>query len=122
MRQYRKTIQLSPDAYLALSRYSWPGNVRELMHFIERLVISAGEPVVSGGAIAKFLENREYDPETPQESVALPAEQTSEDVRILSALESNRYNIKKTAQVLGISRPTLYRKLKLYNIQIKKTL
>ena len=120
-RQYKRRTELNAGAYAALSRYPWPGNIRELMHFIERLTVTAGNKEIDAETISRLLENREYE----SVGTPYPAQPTqnryAEDVRIVSTLESNHYNIKKTALDLGISRPTLYRKLRQYQIQIKKT-
>lgn len=118
-RQYRRRIELNPEAYAALSRYPWPGNIRELTHFIERLIVTAGNREIDAETISRFLENREYENVgTPHPA---PQNPHTEDAAIVAALESNRYNIKKTALDLGISRPTLYRKLRQHQIQIRKT-
>ena len=120
-RQYKRRIELNADTYAALSRYPWPGNVRELMHFIERLTVTAGNREIDAETISRLLENREYESVGAPYSVQTPQSRYAEDVTIVSTLESNHYNIKKTALDLGISRPTLYRKLRQYQIQIKKT-
>ena len=120
-RQYKRRIELNADAYAALSRYPWPGNVRELMHFIERLTVTTGNRDIDAEIISRLLENREYESVGTSHAAQVPQNRHAEDVAIVSALESNRYNIKKTASGLGMSRPTLYRKLRQYQIQIKKT-
>ena len=118
---YGRPVDFSEDAYLELCRHSWPGNVRELSHFIERLVVTAGDSEVSGETVRRFLENREYD--QPMKAAPAPerATESQEDSRLLSALQASQYNIKRTAIKLGVSRQTLYRKLKKYNIQITKS-
>jgi transcriptional regulator with PAS, ATPase and Fis domain len=119
-RSYNKQIELTPGAYFYLTQYVWPGNVRELNHFIERLVITAGNLVITEDTLQKFLESREYDtkfyslPVTTNDSM-------SEEEKIRLVLQNCGFNIKQSSDILGISRPTLYRKLKHYDIQIKKT-
>ena len=117
---YRKSVQLTDDAFEELSRHAWPGNIRELSHFIERLVVTAGESVIGAPVIRMFLENREYD--EPQRVEPSPPAETMlpEHARLLSALQASRYNVVKASDALGISRQTLYRKLRKYNIQITK--
>ena len=119
--QYKRRIELNADAFKELTSYPWPGNVRELMHFIERLTVTAGNREIDAGAISRLVENREYEDFSVPHPILAPRPQYTEDAMIVSLLESNRYNIKKTALDLGISRPTLYRKLRQYQIQIKKT-
>lgn len=120
-RQYKRRIELNADAYEALSRYPWPGNIRELAHFIERLTVTSGSREIDAMAISRLLENREYESVGPPPEAQASRNRQTEDVAIVSTLEANRYNIKKTALDLGMSRPTLYRKLRQYRIQIKKT-
>ena len=120
-RQYKRHVEINADAFKALARYPWPGNTRELMHFIERLTVIAADREIDAETISRLLENREYDSPGVAQAIQEPQKQSSEEVAIVLALDSNGYNIKKTASDLGISRPTLYRKLRQYRIQIKKT-
>jgi transcriptional regulator with PAS, ATPase and Fis domain len=119
---YKKAVELTPEAYGVLESYSWPGNVRELSHFIERLVVTAEGSLLDAEVIAKFIENREYDQSSQICNISVSPTQATEDFLILSALKLHGYNLQRTALELGMSRPTLYRKLKLYNIQIRKSL
>ena len=119
---YKKSIDLSAEAYAALSHHLWPGNIRELSHFVERLVVTARNSPITGETIKKFIENREYDQLSQETGGSAATPPLKEDALILSMLQSNGFNIKRTAQALGISRPTLYRKLRHYDIKIVKTL
>lgn len=53
--KYNKNYHLTPDALNLLEFYSWPGNVRELQNMIERLVVSADDPVIEAEFVSKFL-------------------------------------------------------------------
>jgi transcriptional regulator with PAS, ATPase and Fis domain len=117
-RLYRKKLDLSPDTYELLSKYTWPGNVRELMYFIERLVIIAKENPVSGDTAMKYFEDREYETASP---VTTDFSALSEKKQIIAALADSNANIKQAAQLLGMDRSTLYRKLRTYKIETKKT-
>lgn len=119
-RSYNKQIELTPGAYFYLTQYAWPGNIRELNHFIERLVITSGTPVITEDILQRFLESREYDTRIYSFSAATD-NSMSEEEKIRSVLQNSGFNIKQSANILGISRPTLYRKLKTYNIQVKRT-
>jgi two-component system response regulator FlrC len=113
---------ITPEALVQLERYSWPGNVRELENVILRALVMAG-----GGAIRpEHLPSVEYfsDLPPPQSSVppssedmaaAAQATKTLELVQrdhIVNVLKAQRGNIKATAQILGISRTTLYKKIR----------
>ncbi|MDR2112363.1 MAG: sigma 54-interacting transcriptional regulator [Candidatus Accumulibacter sp.] len=118
---YKKTIELTREAYAELARHPWPGNVRELSHFIERLVVTARERSITGETIRNFIEDREYDQSPPAIPAPAPAPDSSQEARIVSALQETGCNMTKTAEALGISRPTLYRKLKHFDIKLTST-
>jgi transcriptional regulator with GAF, ATPase, and Fis domain len=105
-----------------LERYNWPGNVRELENVMARAVVMAG-----GGPISsEHLPEVELLSDSPPQSTHPPPPDSSEgygrsleDVQrehIGSVLRLQRGNIKATAQVLGISRTTLYKKIRDFNI------
>ena len=91
--------------------YHWPGNVRELKNLIERLVILAGSDRIEVGNLPPPVGGRVADP------AALPGPdglQTLEEVErayILEVIERLEGNKSRAAQVLGISRQTLRRKV-----------
>lgn len=118
-RQHSRHIQLSPDAYHCLSNHLWPGNVRELMSFIERLVIISKEQVITGDTVLKYFEDREYETATPPSAEDFAT--MAEDKKIIAALTESNSNIKRAAELLNIDRSTLYRKLKEFKIEVKKT-
>lgn len=120
-RHYKKTLSLTDCAYQELNRYVWPGNVRELSSFIERLVVTAGSSEINGNTIVRFLENREYDHDLAEDDAPPSLLYQSEEARLLATLQAHEYNLKKCAEALQISRPTLYRRLKKNNIHIEKT-
>ncbi len=115
---------VTTEALAQLERYHWPGNVRELENVMARAVVMAG-----GGQIgAEHLPEVELLSDRPRESTRPPgpedtgevmALRTLEDVEkdhIASILRSQKGNIKATAMILGISRTTLYKKLRDYRI------
>ncbi|KKI92054.1 Fis family transcriptional regulator [Bacillus sp. SA1-12] len=116
---YLKQIDITQKAYEKLHQYNWPGNIRELMYFIERLVVIAKENLITEHEIGKYFDEvefglGEYD---LTENTPSPSE---EDI-IISALAQCNSNITRTAKLLGIDRSTLYRKLRNYKIEVKKS-
>lgn len=114
-----KHIKITRDAFDALARYPWPGNIRELMSFIERLVVIASEKVISADEIAKYWEESDDEllsPASLLSSHTKPSAVSSEKEIISETIINCRYNKKRAAAVLGITRSTLYRKLKQYGI------
>jgi transcriptional regulator with PAS, ATPase and Fis domain len=119
-RQYQKQLELTPEGFHYFNQHAWPGNVRELAHFMERLVLVVGEKRITDEIIKRYFENREYDTDIQTESNNSPNSPVPEDTKILLALETTKSNIKQAAKLLGMARSTLYQKLKIYKIEVKK--
>jgi DNA-binding NtrC family response regulator len=101
--RYQHDTKLTDSGMKALQEQTWPGNVRQLQHLLERLVILS--PRIDGEAVHDAIhasESREANPESLAET---EAEQIR---RVLSATGGNK---SRAAQILGIERKTLYRKL-----------
>ena len=121
----RRPKRLAPEAVARLQHYQWPGNVRELRNTIERLIIMvAGDTITaqdlaflgrddgaSGGATL------EVDPGAPR-AVGRLAEARDQFERdfILRALAAAHGNMSKTAEMLGVERSNLYKKMKAFGI------
>jgi DNA-binding NtrC family response regulator len=107
MKKYDKPgLRLNQAAEDKLINYQWPGNVRELQHTLERAVILAEDRVLKPSSF--LLQSQEYEPlsqgpETLEEMERLMIER---------ALSRNGGNHSAAAEELGISRQTLYNKLK----------
>jgi DNA-binding NtrC family response regulator len=114
-RAFNKKLALFSDEVLAAFRgYSWPGNVRELKHVIERLVVTA-----KGGSLTiKDLpkEIREAKAPPPAEKAALKKE-AAEKENIQRALMETKDNRSRAAELLGITRKTLFNKMKKYGLE-----
>jgi DNA-binding NtrC family response regulator len=102
--------QISDDAMRQLLDYDWPGNVRELRNAVESGMIRASAPT---------LEVDDLPPEIRQNGAmgSGSSEPASEAERIRAALEQTGGNRTDAAQLLGISRATLYRRLDEYGIE-----
>ena len=111
--RHHRDLRLSPDAVRALHGYAWPGNVRELENALEFAVaVTRGqtilpgnlpEEIVAGGSVA-------VDP------APADAEPLDERGRIQAALEAHRWRRAATAEALGISRATLWRKMREFGL------
>jgi two-component system nitrogen regulation response regulator NtrX len=120
-REYgRRAKALSPEATAELQLYPWPGNVRELRNLTERLMIMVPGDLIAGKDVA-FLNRDAVAPpasEAPEEAV-LPlheARDRFEQQYILRALAAQQGNISRTAEVLGVERSNLYRKMRAFGI------
>ncbi len=108
------------EAMQMLREYNWPGNVRELQNTIERTVILCRNEVVRASDIQlSSLGNRPTTPVSDRTPAGEYREISMADVEqdhILKTLEHTGWNKSKSAQILGIERSTLDRKLKRYHV------
>lgn len=110
--------QLADAAYDCLRAYAWPGNIRQLDHVVRRAVALVGA--------GDRIEPRHL-PEEMRRTCAPPTGESEtslghvERAAIVHALGQHRGNITAAARMLGISRPTLYRKLRVYVIERRGT-
>ncbi len=116
----RRAREITDDAIDSLMRYSWPGNVRELRNVIERIVIM--NPTVSRMERKHLppLVHREGTRGLGQFSSLHQARAAYERDYILKKLDENHGNISRTAEVLGLERSHLYRKMKTLGIAVKE--
>jgi two-component system response regulator HydG len=134
LNQYRtrdsKEIRgIAPEAMRLLLAYEYPGNVRELKHIIEQAVAMSLDPLITAdmlppqvrGAVQRMSEP---DIEEPGESIIEPTSKRRlkalderERELILEAIGRNEGNLERAAKDLGISRVTLWRRMKKYGIR-----
>ena len=115
LRLNRHPVPLPQETAEAILRYPWPGNIRQLESAVERAVHLAegGALLPEHFGIADLMENRR--PAAPA-----PAQATLENIErqaIAAALVRFGGNISQTAFALGVSRPTLYRKMSKYGLE-----
>jgi transcriptional regulator with PAS, ATPase and Fis domain len=105
---------LSRDALDLLTRYHWPGNLRELESTLSRAAMSSRGRVIRSADI-DLLHAKEAAPVQPGDR--LPSLAEAERAHIHRVLEAVGWNKKHAAQVLDISRGTLYRKILEYRLE-----
>ncbi len=115
----RKPKELTPEAYQALMEYHWPGNVRELRNLIERIVILNPQVRVDARHIPLAAPRRQQDRAGRFGSLQEVREAAERDY-ILKKLEETSGNITRTAEILGLERSNLYRKMKTLGIGPKE--
>lgn len=113
-----KPKKLSDEAKETLLYYDWPGNVRELKNLMERLSITIEKDFIDQEDLGLNIENLNVYHDEPQDFKS--AKQEFEKQFILKKLAQHNYNIKQTAQAIGIDFTNLYRKIKAYNIKIQE--
>ncbi len=113
--QARKVI--SPAALSRLRDYEWPGNIRELRNLIERLVIMSPSDTIEEGSILEARGeggSRDYfGLDTLRE-----ARDAFEKDFLTRKLGENNWNVSRTAEVLGVERSNLHRKIKAFGIKL----
>ncbi len=109
--QHRNTITLTPEAITAIEGYEWPGNVRELENCIKRAVIMADGANISAGDLD--LKNQGSESHLNLRQVRDEAEKKA----VNHALARANGNVSKAAEVLGISRPTLYELMERFGLR-----
>ncbi len=118
----RRPKRLSDAAINVLAKYRWPGNVRELRNLIERMVIMVPGEKIERRHLPPVLAQDHARPQ-PAAAAGTPPRATGfatlQEARasyerdyILRKLEENQGNVSRTAEVLGLERSHLYRKMK----------
>jgi two-component system nitrogen regulation response regulator NtrX len=117
----RRQREITDDAIEALMRYSWPGNVRELRNVMERIVIMNPTPFKLDRKHLPPLVYRDGNRRLLSEASTLhQARAAYERDYILKKLDENHGNVSRTAEVLGLERSHLYRKMKSLGIAVKE--
>ena len=117
----RRPREITDDAIDALMRYSWPGNVRELRNVMERIVIMNPTAFKLDRKHLPPLVYRDGNRRLLGEASTLhQARAAYEHDYILKKLDENHGNVSRTAEVLGLERSHLYRKMKSLGIAVKE--
>ena len=116
----RKPKELTPEAYQALSEYHWPGNVRELRNIIERIVILNPQVRVDLRHIPLNAARRQADRPAQRFGSLQEVREAAEREYILKKLEETSGNVSRTAELLGLERSNLYRKMRTLGIGPKE--
>jgi len=116
-------IHVTPAAMKSLLQYDWPGNVRELENCIARAVTLGDGMTIDVADLPPAIRSEQAEPGSPRaveaSSLSTTALAEMERVTILRVFEQAHGDKALAGKMLGISRATLYRKLKRYNIPLK---
>jgi transcriptional regulator of acetoin/glycerol metabolism len=127
--------ELTPEAEHALLTYAWPGNIRQLRHVLQMAIaLCDGQPIRCEDLPAEVTQRGSetglvaasrtavVDPEPhladEADLSALNAIQLNERGTVLTLLDEHRWNVSNVAKALGISRNTLYRKMRRLHIRL----
>ncbi len=115
--QGSRPMSIDPEAKAVLLAHPWPGNLRELTNVIDFAAAVCINQQITTGDLPEYLVN----PEPKGDGAGLPPKDLSrhgpQAVSLLSELQSCHWNVTAAAQNLGISRMTLYRRMKQHGIQ-----
>ena len=131
-----KKLRIDTEALRLLTDYDWPGNIRELENEIERAAMLSDEvitppnlsehllfrtspKVTPPDAITGVLTEKDLEGKSLKDVIDVALEK-AERAAIVRALKKANWEKKEAARILDISRPTLYAKLKRYNIETPK--
>lgn len=103
-----RAMIVDDGAMKALVEYSWPGNVRELKNLMERLAVLADGPVIDREALARWGPGNVCREETKI---------CPERDRLIGIIREAGGNMTRVAEILGVNRTTVYRRLKKYRIK-----
>lgn len=105
--QRRTNLTLGSDALLAIERYAWPGNVRELQNMLKRAAIMCDGDRIQVADLGMLAVASEGGAPTHELDLRAVRERAERDA-VTAALARADGNIAKAAELLGVSRPTLY--------------
>ncbi len=129
----REVTEVEPAVIKCLEVYDWPGNIRELQNVVERILLVAEDgritidclpPEVLNEAVGHSRDRREWIPNSSRIIPGAMADRSTrrlyaieqEKERIIRALDLHGGNVSRASIELGVSRNTLYRKMKNYDI------
>ena len=122
---------LSREALSVLEAYPWPGNVRELKNLMERLCIMVSSSTIDVDDLPSYIissgKKLRYESSVIEQNNLKDSmyslKQAKEDFEknfILTKLQENDWNITKTAELIGLDRSNLHKKLKSYGVDLKE--
>ena len=127
----KNSIEISKveeDFLPLLKSYSWPGNIRELLNIIERAIVLSENGIINHALLPNEIKERAFalklkndfdkifDGPLPESKNLL---ELAENIIIERIYSEEKGNLSKTAQRLGLSRPTLYKKIEKSGIKLK---
>ncbi len=103
--QNRRSLSLAPDALRAIEAHRWPGNIRELENCLKRSVIMADGSQITADDLGLPVQVEQGQELTLD---LRTVRDEAEKKAVIAALARSNGNVLKAAEMLGISRPTLY--------------
>ncbi len=119
--KFRKQLfDIQPQALAALEMYPWPGNIRQMENIMQQAVLLSSGPELVFEHLPQQVRNSKPSPQptgvSADKETLCHSRETIERNVILRALDKNGYSRARAATALGISRVTLYKKMKKYGL------
>ncbi|MEN1968772.1 sigma 54-interacting transcriptional regulator [Lentibacillus sp. N15] len=111
---YNQEKELSHEAIDCLLNYSWPGNVRELANIIERLILTIDEEIITQEHLPQEIATSGFPVSMVGTKRTLPEIMADTEIRILRDAHVRCNSTTEMARLLGVSQPTIVRKLQKY--------
>ena len=113
----RTVTKISDDVLKTFENYDWPGNIRELSNILERTLCSMEgvEDTVRLDHLPVIFQTQSERSPRPHSSSLRNIKDVSEKEALMQALDASNNNKQKAAQILGIHRTALYKKMKKFN-------
>lgn len=112
-----ETTGFSKEAEISMLHYEWPGNVRELQNKIRRAVLISESSQLTADDVGFTSSSKNVSSINTGKKNELQNRIEEEKDRIMYALEKTNGNLSESAKTLKMSRPTLYNKLRKYNLK-----
>ena len=113
------SLSIDKEAESALRRCEWPGNARELMNVLERSVHGLEGDAIRLADLPFYVQRGRQAPGRRRQTSLRETQSRTEREVIWAALKENGFHKARTAQLLGIHRTLLYKKMKKYNLPLR---
>lgn len=110
----RDSCRFDDTAMAALQSYSWPGNIREAINVVERCLVNTEGVTISISDLPEQISNSQV---RIKQGETIPTFDEAERDLVVRALRHSSGNKSQAAEMLGISRPRLYKKIEQYGIE-----
>lgn len=116
--KHKLNKRFTPEAVNIMAKYQWPGNVRELENIVEQMIVITPEDIISPDHLPCYIKNKAKEEDRKKVTVSgvMQLQEAIEEVekQLLFSTYDKCHNTYDTAEVLGVSQPTVVRKLKKY--------
>lgn len=114
-------VKLAKETEALLKTYNWPGNVREISNVLERALSALDDETIEPDHLPFYITRGTKRSKISEHAWIKEAQARVEKTAILRALEEADYKKTRAADMLGIHRTLLYKKMKKYGISLKPT-